>query len=187
MSHSNTIRRGTTRRRRCASRIGSPAVRRLPRSVRRRSIRSPWRSRWARRVRRTRRRDPQPRHQPVELRELVGRDRVEALATAAAPRRWPAWGPRSLLRRLSLDRWAAAGAEFDPLEPRAGAADRSSRCGACMLVAGHRDDVGATWGDGPRLRRRRAENAREHAVESPYLGRVGDEHSAGRPVQTPAR
>ena len=38
----DTIRRRTIRRRRRASRTGSPPVRRLPRSVRRRSIRSPW-------------------------------------------------------------------------------------------------------------------------------------------------
>ena len=52
MSHSRTSRRRTTRRRRYASRIGSPPVRRLPRSVRRRSTCSPRRWRSARRVRR---------------------------------------------------------------------------------------------------------------------------------------
>jgi hypothetical protein len=52
MSHSITIRRRTTRRRRRASRIGSPAVRMLPRSVRRMSMRSPRRCRSERRVRR---------------------------------------------------------------------------------------------------------------------------------------
>ena len=52
MSQSITIRRRTTFRRRRASRIGSPAVRRLPRSVRRMSMCSPRRWRFARRVRR---------------------------------------------------------------------------------------------------------------------------------------
>ncbi len=52
MSQSITIRRRTTRRRRCASRMGSPPVRRLPRSVRRMSTCSPRRSCSARRVRR---------------------------------------------------------------------------------------------------------------------------------------
>ena len=79
MSHSSTSLRGTTRRRRRARRIGSPAVRRLrpqgapqvdalavapplvpPRAPQRRA-------------------ELEARHQPVELRELVGLERVEAL------------------------------------------------------------------------------------------------------------
>ena len=80
MSHSRTSRRRTTRRRRCASRIGSPPVRRLPRSVRRRSMCSPRRSRSARRVRRVGVASSQPRHQPVERGELARLERVEALA-----------------------------------------------------------------------------------------------------------
>ena len=80
MSHSSTIRRRTIRRRRRASRIGSPPVRRLPRSVRRRSIRCAVAVASRAAGAPQRRRDLEPRHQPVQPRELVGLERVEALA-----------------------------------------------------------------------------------------------------------
>ena len=77
MSHSITSRRRCTRRRRCARRIGSPPLCRPPRSVLRRSIRPPRAALVPARAPQ-RRRQLQPRHQPVELRELAGLERVEA-------------------------------------------------------------------------------------------------------------
>jgi hypothetical protein len=50
MSHSRTSRRGSIRRWRRASLIGSPPVRRLARSVRRMSMCSPWRPFLVRRI-----------------------------------------------------------------------------------------------------------------------------------------
>ena len=129
MSHSITSRRGTTRRRRRASRSGSPPVRRLARSVRRRSVRRPWRAALVAARAPQRRGDLEPRHQPVELRELVRVERVEALARqpllvarhrerhldlggvlvalAAAPRRAGDAEPRRSPRRPPLRRAAA--------------------------------------------------------------------------------
>ncbi len=94
-------RRWTTRRRRRASRIGSPPVRRLSRSVRRMSIaRAMPRALVAARAA-LRRLQPQPRHQRVEVRELVGLQRVEALL------RQPLLGARPRHRHLDLAALAA--------------------------------------------------------------------------------
>ena len=83
MSHSRTIRRRSTSRRRWRRWTGSPPVRSAPRSVRRRSMCSPWRSRLARRVRRTGAASLNSRHQPIEQRELARLERVEVLAAQA--------------------------------------------------------------------------------------------------------
>ena len=114
MSHSITSRRRATRRRRRARRTGSPAVRRLARSVRRMSIAlavalSLVAPRAAHRSRQS-----ESGHQPVQLRELVRLERVEALARGALPRRWPARGTASSPRH--------------PRSPARGAVHDTSRC-----------------------------------------------------------
>ena len=80
MSHSITSRRRAMRRRRRARRIGSPPVRRLARSVRRMSTRCAVARPLVAARAPQRRRELEARHQPVELRELVRLERVEALA-----------------------------------------------------------------------------------------------------------
>ena len=184
MSHSSTIRRRTTRRRRRASRIGSPPVRRLPRSVRRRSMCSPRRSRSARRVRRVGVASSQPRHQPVELRELARLERVEALAAqpllvAGRDRHGDA---RARSRRLAARRRRAATPAPPGAPPAAGAAllGRRGRRAAAARCCASSSGVGARS-------TRDAEHLEEDGVERLHLRRVGDEHRARGPVQAPAR
>ncbi len=104
MSHSRTSRRGTTRRRRYASEIGSPPVRSEPRSVRRRSMCSPRRSRSARRVRAQRRREPDPGHQPGRAAPARPARARRSASRPAAPRRWPRRGSGPRRRRCPASR-----------------------------------------------------------------------------------
>ena len=155
MSHSITSRRGTTRRRRRASRIGSPPVRRLraqrppqvdPAAVAPALVaaRAP-----------QRRGELEPRHQPVELRELVRLERVEALAGQPLL----VAGQRQRHLDLVAVLVAVAGAGAATPRPLAGALDRAS---AAPLVGGA--------GDGPRvveLRRRRPRRVAEDRRRTP--------------------
>ena len=184
MSHSITSRRGTTRRRRRASRIGSPPVRRLvaqrapqidPLAVARLLVaaRAP-----------RRRRQPQARHQLVELRELARLERVEARVRQAllvACQRQRHLARRRRRRRRLAVAATATGPRCSPAatgrrRPRADRRRRPSRRWQSLVGRLERPSGCSSV----------AEHLGEHAVEGRDLGRVGDEHGARRPVQPPA-
>ncbi len=176
------------RRRRRARRIGSPPVRMLARSVRRMSIaRAVAALARERRVRRSGVASSRRRHQPVELRELVRLERVEALA------------PQALLlaghRQRHLDLVRSSCSSSSP----GGAADASaSRSSLSTRLAGacRRSLAGPVVRAATRPSRRRrartrssprrsAEHRGEDRVERLELRWVGHEHRAGGPVQPP--
>ena len=185
MSQSITSRRGTTRRRRRASRIGSPPVRRLPRSVRRMSMRSPRRPPLIAARAALGRGELEPRHQPVELRELVAARARRSASRAAAPR-------RSQRQRHARPRAASSVARPTRTRPtrrlprrtpgshlclRRSAGPAPPPAAAATVVGLELDGVGLAP----------AEDRGEDRVERLELGRVGDEHGARRPVQPPPR
>ena len=182
MSHSSTSLRGATRRRRRARRIGSPPVRRLPRSVRRRSIAlargGPSRggacAAAASRARGATSAGRAARARPARARRSA--------SGRAAPRRSPARaGPRPR-RRPRRRRRRRRGRRRRVPAPLAGgvrsAAGRSS-AGAATVAR-----VVALEAPRPRAA---AEDREEHRVEHLDMRRIGDEHRAGGPVQPPAR
>ena len=103
--------------RRCT---GSPPLRRLPRSVRRMSMRVPWRPPPARRVRRSGVASSQARHQAVELGQLVGLQGVEALARE----------PLLVARELSGMATSASGPSSASVAPRRGGGPSARRAPA---------------------------------------------------------
>ena len=176
MSHSITSRRRTTRRRRRASRIGSPPVRRLPRRVRRRSIAgrgaplvaagAPQRGG-----------ELEARHQPVELRELVRLERVEALAgersSSLAIASGTSTSPRRARRRPARRRRRSPGAWPSWASPRG--RGRSGGAGRFGSLGPARS---GSRGASPKTERKTASKA--------GVGPVGDEHRARGPVQPAA-
>ena len=180
MSQSSTSRRRTTRRCRRARRTGSPPVRRLARSVRRRSMRSPRRSLLGAARAPLRRGELEARHQPVELRELA---RARARRSACARRRSSslasASGTSHLRRRPR--RWRRT-PTARPARSRCGAPARVARpplVGRCRRRSGRSSSSTSSSG-------RVAEDREEHGVEGAHLRGVGDEHRARGPVQARA-
>ena len=126
-------------------------------------------------------RELEARHQPVELRELVRLERVEALA------------PQQLLVARHRERHLDLGAVL--VAPRRAATTTrgppSRRARPCARDAGRSSGGAATVRIVLGLERPRprsaAEDREEHRVEGLDLRRVGHEHGAGGPVQPPAR
>ena len=188
MSQISTSRRGRVRRRRLASVIGSPPVRRLSRRVRRRSSCSPRRARRLRRESRRGRRQLELGHHPPDPLQLVGLELLEALLAqalllaghrqrhldlallvlvGARLRGGPAHAAGPLVLLLSGDR-----ARPRVGRPLAGLrAAQRRRVGVAALLVGLQ---------------RRVEDGREDAVEGRQLRLGGDEDRPRGPVEVAA-
>ena len=186
MSHSSTSRRGTTRRRRRASRIGSPAVRRLP----------------AQRAAHV---------DPLAMAIALARAACVATAwrcaaassadTAAQARR--ARASRSAWSEVPLLRWRAweRGSSCVRSAGRSGRMLRRVARDGGVVVVHHRScfaaarwtrlagSVSGTAGTGPYriVHRGRSEHTEESVVERAHLRAVGDERRPRGPVQPAAR
>ena len=171
-------------RSRRASRIGLPAVRRLPRSVRRMSIRlavaAPLRAPGAP----PRRRERQLRHQPMQLRELVRCERIKALGAQhllVAGRQPRPAAPRGIVSGcLCRPRYRGQGTGADVVMRRS---DRTRGAPGVGLALGS----AAARSGAARQLRCASEYGREHRIERPDLRALGDEHGARGPVQPPPR
>ena len=185
MSHSITSRRGTTRRRRRASRIGSPPVRRLaaqrPPHV---DAPAPAPSLVAARAAQ-RRGQLEARHQPVELRELVRLEARRSACPRAAPRRSPSRSARRSPRRSSSP---APGGEAD--KPRGRSRAPRRRAKSCdrrgCVVRRLPTTVCRSSGSKPLAVVARAEDREEDRVEGLRPARDRTRARRGRPVQPPA-
>ena len=94
-------------------------------------------------------RELEARHQPVELRELVRLERVEALACAAPPRRWPSpAGRRSPCPLIAPRRPGEATTPPSPSGPRRQTLRASSRRSACGRSSGGAATVSSVVGLG---------------------------------------
>ena len=147
--------------------------------VRRRSMSRPWRAALVAARAPQRRGELEPRHQPVELRELVRRRARRSACSPAAPRRWPARaGPRPRRRRPRASPRAGGGGDVAPTP--------SASVVASGAVARRAAPAGRTSASGSSAAPV-AEHLGEHAVERRDLRLVGDEHRARGPVQAPPR
>ena len=123
----------------------------------------------------------QARHQPVELRELVRLERVEALAPRAAPRRWPA--PAAPRPRAPSSSLAVAGAAGAPARSRPPSPASTVACAARGLVVGRRGDASARPSRSKLVAGARPpKTAREDARRRPATC-AGSETSTARAVQ----
>ena len=147
----------------------------------------PWRSRSVSPRPRGGRRHANARHQVVDLRELAGLERVEALGRAAPPRRWPGRGTRGVVASsLGRTRRGRSGP--------GGAARRGVPSAVCAAVVvgrspGRCRDV--IWRLASRRRHQRSApdpNTRENtASKTGTCAGSGHEHPARRPVEPPPR
>ncbi len=193
MSHSRTIRRAHLAAV-AGGRGGSGRrpVRSEPRSVRRRSMCAPRRSRrGARSVRRIGAATLELGHQPVRARPARPARARRSACRAGAPRRTRATGGRRPRRARSLATPRRPRAPRDGRSPRAPGRPRAARPvaprGRSSARRGRAASAGAALGSLTRRRHARRRRSKNTAIERLHLRVVGDEHGARRPVQARAR